>query len=143
MLEWFFGPEVREKKGVLRQNIAANIVDGSMYAFGISFVSIQTVIPVMVKHISGSDFAVGLVPVLWTAGFNFPQIFIANHAQRFPYKMRLFLQTAFFQRVPWMLLALLSFFMLGRLSPTASSVSSSCLLSPRLQAVSAFQFGLT
>ena len=123
MLEWFFGPEVREKKGVLRQNIAANIVDGSMYAFGISFVSIQTVIPVMVKHISGSDFAVGLVPVLWTAGFNFPQIFIANHAQRFPYKMRLFLQTAFFQRVPWMLLALLSFFMLGRLSPTSGIVS--------------------
>jgi MFS family permease len=94
-----------------------------MYAFGISFVSLQTVIPVMVKHISGSDFAVGLVPVLWTAGFNFPQIFIANHAQRFPYKMNLFLRTAFAQRVPWLLLALLSFFMLGRLSPTAGTVS--------------------
>jgi MFS family permease len=94
-----------------------------MYAFGISFVAIQTVIPVMVKHISGSDFAVGLVPVLWTAGFNFPQIFIANHAQRFPYKMQLFLRTAFLQRVPWLLLALLSFFMLGRLSPTAGTLS--------------------
>ena len=121
MLEWFFGPEVGEKRGVLRKNLVANIVDGGMYAFGIGFVSIQTVIPVMVKHISGSDFAVGLVLVLWTAGFNFPQIFIANHAQRFPYKMRLFLQTAFLQRVPWLLLALLSFFLLGRLSPTADT----------------------
>jgi len=121
VLEWFFGPEVREKRGVLRQNVVANIVDGGMYAFGISFVSLQTVVPVMVKHISDSDFAVGLVPVLWTAGFNFPQIFIANHAQRFPYKMRLFLQTAFLQRVPWLLLALLSFFMLGRLSPTSGT----------------------
>jgi len=121
VLEWFFGPEVREKRGVLRQNVVANIVDGGVYAFGISFVSLQTVFPVMVKHISGSDFAVGLVPVLWTAGFNFPQIFIANHAQRFPYKMRLFLQTALVQRVPWVLLALLSFFMLGRLSPTAGT----------------------
>jgi MFS family permease len=123
VLDWFFGPEVGKKRGVLRQNLTANIVDGSMYAFGISFVSLQTVIPVMVKHISGSDFAVGLVPVLWTAGFNFPQIFIANHAQRFPFKMRLFLQTAFVQRLPWILLALLSFFMLGRLSPTAGTVS--------------------
>lgn len=121
MLEWFFGPEVREKQGVLRQNVVANIMDGALYAFAIGFVSIQTVIPVMVKHISGSDFAVGLVLVLWTAGFNFPQIFIANHAQRFPYKMRLFLQTAFLQRVPWLLLALLSFFMLGGLSPTAGT----------------------
>jgi MFS family permease len=121
VLEWFFGPEVREKQGVLRQNVVANIIDGGMYAFGIGFVSIQTVVPVMVKRISGSDFAVGLVLVLWTAGFNFPQIFIANHAQRFPYKMRLFLQTAFLQRIPWLLLALLSFFMLGRLSPTAGT----------------------
>jgi len=123
MLEWFFGPEVAEKRSVLRQNVILNIADGSVYAFGISFVSLQTVIPVMVKHISGSDFAVGLVPVLWTAGFSFPQIFIANHVQRLPYKTRFFLQTAFAQRVPWLLLALLSFFMLGRLSPTAGTVS--------------------
>ncbi|MCX6134826.1 MAG: MFS transporter [Ignavibacteriales bacterium] len=121
MFEWFFGPEVGEKRGVLRQNIAANIIDGGMYAFGISFVSIQTVIPVMVKRISGSDFAVGLVLVLWAAGFNFPQIFIASRAQRFPYKMRLFLQTAVVQRIPWLMLALLSFFILGRLSPTAGT----------------------
>ena len=123
MLEWIFGPEVGDKKGVLRQNIVANIIDGAMYAFGISFVSLQVVVPVMVKRISDSDLAVGLVPVLWTAGFNFPQIFIASHAQRFPYKMRLFLRTAFYQRVPWPLLAFLSFFMLGRLSPTAGIVS--------------------
>lgn len=121
VLTWIFGPGVRERQGVLRKNIVANIVDGGAYAFGISFVSLQTVIPVMVKHISNSDFAVGLVPVLWTAGFYFPQIFIANHAQRFPYKMRLFLQTAFVQRVPWLLLSLLSFFMLGQLGPTAGT----------------------
>jgi MFS family permease len=123
VLEWIFGPEVGDRSGVLRQNVLANIVDGAMYAFGISFVSLQVVVPVMVKHISNSDLAVGLVPVLWTAGFNFPQIFIANHAQRFPFKMRLFLQTALFQRIPWLLLALLCFFMLGWLSPTAGTIS--------------------
>jgi MFS family permease len=122
VLDWFFGSAVRKKRGVLRQNLVANVVDGSAYAFGIAFVSIQTVIPVMVKHISGSDFAVGLVPMLWTAGFNFPQIFIANHAQRFPYKMPLFLRTAFAQRVPWLMLALLSFFILGRLTPAADTL---------------------
>jgi MFS family permease len=116
VLDWFFGSQVKEHTGVLRQNLVANIADGALYAFGIGFVSLQTVVPVMVKHISDSNFAVGLVPVLWTAGFNFPQIFIANHAERFPFKMRLFLQTAFFQRIPWLLLALLSFFFLGRLS---------------------------
>ncbi len=119
MLDWFFGSQVRENSGVLRQNLVANIADGALYAFGMGFVSLQTVVPLMVKHISDSNFAVGLVPVLWTAGFNFPQIFIANHAERFPFKMRLFLKTAFFQRIPWLLLALLSFFLLGRVNSTS------------------------
>ena len=122
MLKWFFGSRVRENPRVLQQNLTSNIVDGSMYAFGIAFVSIQTVVPVMVKHISGSNFAVGLVTVIWTAGFNFPQIFIAKYAERFSFKMRLFLKTAFLQRVPWFLLALLSFFLLGRVSPAAGTL---------------------
>ena len=122
MIDWFFGTQAKDKTSALRQNLVSNIVDGAMYAFGIGFVSLQTVVPVMVKHISDSNFAVGLVPVLWTAGFNFPQIFIANHAERFPFKMRLFLQTAFLQRVPWLLLALSSFFLLGRLSSSAGTV---------------------
>ena len=122
MFDWFFGTHAETKTSALRQNLVSNIVDGAMYAFGIGFVSLQTVVPVMVKHISDSNFAVGLVPVLWTAGFNFPQIFIANHAERFPFKMRLFLQTAFLQRVPWLMLALSSFFLLGRLSSSAGTV---------------------
>jgi len=92
-----------------------------MYAFAIGFVSMQTVIPVMVKNISHSSFAVGLVPLIWTAGFNAPQIFIANYVERFPFKKRLFLRTAFLQRVPWFMLALLWFFGLGELSPSAGT----------------------
>ena len=122
MLDWFFGLRAKDHPGVLRQNLVANIVDGAMYAFGIGFVSIQTIVPVMVKNISGSDFAVGLVPLLWTAGFNAPQILIASYAERFPFKRRIFLQTAFFQRVPWFLLALLSFFLLGSLSSAAGAL---------------------
>jgi MFS family permease len=123
VLDLFFGRSVSgENHGVLRNNLNANIIDGAVYAFGFGFVSLQTVLPVMVNHISGNAFAVGLVPVLWTAGFNFPQIFIANYTERFPFKMRLFLQTAFLQRVPFFLLTLLSFFLLGRLSSAAGTL---------------------
>jgi len=123
VLDWFFGLREEDGAEVLRKNLVANIVDGSMYAFGIAFVSLQTVVPVMVKHISNSEFAVGLVPVLWTAGFNFPQIFIANHAERFRFKMRLFLQTALYQRIPWIMLALLSFFFLDRMGSFGGTVA--------------------
>lgn len=121
LLHLFFGSAIGQASPVLRRNLLANIVDGSVYAFGIGFVSIQTIMPVMVKKISGSDVAVGLVPLIWTAGFNGPQIFIANATERLPFKMRLFLQTALTQRVPWLVLSLLSFFVLGRVSPSLES----------------------
>lgn len=119
MLDWFFGSGIRQAPGVLRRNLSANIFDGALYAFGIGFISIQTVVPVMVKNISNSNFAVGLVPLIWTAGFNAPQILIANYVERFPFKQRLFLRTAFLQRVPWLLLAALSFFILGGIGSSA------------------------
>jgi MFS family permease len=107
---------------VWRQNLVANLMDAAMFAFGMSFVSLQTVLPVFVKRIGGSSFAVALIPVLWTAGFNFPQIFIANYVQRFPYKKRLFLKTALVQRVPWLLLALLTFFVIDQVGPSGGAV---------------------
>jgi len=106
----------------LQQNLVANVMDGAMFAFGMSFVSLQTVLPVFVKRIGGSSFAVGLIPVLWTAGFNFPQILIANYVQRFPYKKNLFLKTALIQRLPWFLLALLAFLVIDRTGSSGGAV---------------------
>ena len=122
MLDWFFGSGIKQAPETLRKNLVANIVDGSVYAFGIAFVSIQTIIPVMVKNISGSTFAVGLVPLIWTAGFNAPQIFIASYVERFPFKRPFFLKTALLQRIPWLLLSLLCFFVLGSLGASSGTI---------------------
>ncbi|MCI0699186.1 MFS transporter [candidate division KSB1 bacterium] len=98
----------------LKWNFVANVCDGAIFSLAMSFVSLQTVLPVFVKKIGGSNVAVGLIPVLWTVGFNFPQIFIANFTQRFARKNKLVLTTAMVQRTPWLLLALLSFFLVAR-----------------------------
>lgn len=97
----------------LKWNFVANVCDGAIFSLAMSFVSLQTVLPVFVKKISGSNVAVGLIPVLWTVGFNFPQIFIANYTQRFARKKKLMLTTAMVQRTPWLLLALFSFFFIA------------------------------
>lgn len=77
-----------------------------------SLVSQQAVLPVFVKNIGGGNIALGMIPVLWTFGFNFPQVLIASYAQRLPRKKGLLLRTAIGQRVPWLLLALFAFFVL-------------------------------
>lgn len=92
----------------LRQNFIANVLDGAFFAFGLAFVSQQTVLPVFVHQIGGGNVAIGLIPVFWMLGFNLPQIFIAGHAQKLPAKKRLLLKTAFGQRLPWLLLGLLT-----------------------------------
>jgi len=101
-----------EEQSTTRVNLIANVLDGSFYAFGMSFVSLQTIIPVFVQTMGGTNVAVGLVPVLWTFGFNFPQILIVRHVQKLPWKKSLFMKTSFIQRVPWLLMSMVCFFLL-------------------------------
>jgi MFS family permease len=99
---------------VAGRNFAANVMDGTFFALAMSFVSQQTVLPVFVKAIGGGNIAVGLIPVLWTFGFSFPQVFIARNAQRANEKKGLLLLTAMGQRIPWLLLALVPLVLEGR-----------------------------
>jgi MFS family permease len=101
---------------ILRKNFIANVLDGAFFSFGMSFVSMQTVLPVLIKKIGGGNITIGLIPVFWIIGFNFPQILIASYAQRFRIKKRLMLKTAMGQRIPWLLLALLAYFIIPRVN---------------------------
>ena len=99
-----------------RRNFLLNWMDGTFFAFGMSFVPIVTVLPVFVQQIGGSNIAVALVQAVWIIGFNFPQIFIANYTRQLPYKKPFFLKTAALQRLPWLLMALLCFFVVNNVS---------------------------
>jgi len=92
-------------------------MDGALYAFAMSFVSLSTVLPLFVKKIGGGNIAVGLIPVFWTIGFNFPQIFMSNYARQLPFKKKFVLKTALLQRLPWLLLVIFSFCWIGRVNP--------------------------
>lgn len=100
----------------VRRNFAANVMDGAFFSLAMSFVSQQALLPVFVKAIGGGNIAVGLIPVLWTFGFNFPQVFIARNAQRATEKKKLLLLTAMGQRIPWLLLGLVPLVLVGRAS---------------------------
>lgn len=119
MVKWFVGSKADYTQPFVRRNFVANVTDGALFAFGLSFVSLNTVLPLFVKKMGGSSLAVGLIPVIWIVGFNIPQILVANFTQRFPLKKGLFLRTAFVQRLPWLLLAFFSFWMLESIDTSA------------------------
>jgi MFS family permease len=97
-------------------NFFANVMDGALFAFAMSLVSIQTVLPIFVRDMGGGNVAVGLIPVVYTLGFNFPQWLIAGYAQRQVYLKPLLLRTAMGQRVPWLLLAVATYAVVGNVS---------------------------
>ncbi len=106
----------------VKKNFFLNVFDGSVYSFAMSFVSLQTVLPVFIKKISGSDIAVGLIPVIWSIGFNFPQILVSNHVRKLGYKKPWMLKTALVQRVPWLVMAFLSYFLVDSLDNSTALI---------------------
>lgn len=100
----------------VKRNFILNVFDGAIFAFGMAIVAQNTVIPVFIKTIGGSSIAIGLIPVVWTIGFNFPQIIIANYARHVKRKKDLLLVTGFFQRVFWLILGLFTYYLLEKLT---------------------------
>jgi MFS family permease len=117
MLNRFLNLQAHEHDTTLKHNFFVNVMDGGLFAFALSFVSLQTVLPVFVKSIGGSNIAVGLLPVIWAVGTHLPQIFIAGYVQQVSFKKRLMLKTGLLQRMPWLILALVTFFILSELPP--------------------------
>ena len=93
----------------MRRNFTLNVVDGAVFTFGLGFASRSTVLPVFVKHIGGDSISISLIPVLWILGFNLPQITIANYTTSVSPKKPLLLKTGLAQRLPWLLMAVVSF----------------------------------
>ena len=120
MPDLFKSKHFRDEK--VKRNFFLNVFDGSVYSFAMSFVSLQTVLPIFIKKISGSDIAVGLIPVIWLVGFNFPQIFVSNHVRRLGYKKPWMLKTALVQRIPWLVLAFLSYFLVDSLDNSTALI---------------------
>jgi MFS family permease len=112
VVNWF---DEYSEEPYVKRNFFANTFDGALYSFAMSFVSLSTVMPVFVKNVTGSNIFVGLIPVLWTLGFNFPQILMANYVRRLPFKKPLLILTALGQRLPWLFLAIFSFLFIGEI----------------------------
>ena len=53
-------------------------MDGALFGLAMSFVSYNTILPVFIQQVGGSDVAIGSVPVLWTIGMNFPQVIVVR-----------------------------------------------------------------
>jgi MFS family permease len=69
-----------------RWNFGVNLLDIVFIIMGVSLVSRETVLPLLVSRLTPSPLAIGLIPAMYSLGFYLPQLFTANFAEGLPRK---------------------------------------------------------
>lgn len=88
-------------------NFRTNLLDGTFFWFGTSFIASQTIIPAFVSNLTPNPIAIGLVAAIASAGWFLPQLFTANWVQSLSIKKDVPVKIGFYsQRIPLLLLPL-------------------------------------
>mgnify|MGYP001027958455 CR=1 FL=1 len=100
-----------------RRNFFLLVCDFALFGFGMSFVSMVTILPVFVSSLTTSSVAVGMISSIMILGFNLPQIFVSRKVEAFPKKKPYLMKITLGERIPWLLLAILSFAQASSMEP--------------------------
>lgn len=88
-----------------RHNYIVNVLDGAFFWFGYSFIAPAVILPLYVNHLTSNKLILGLVAVIGSTGYFFPQLFTANKVEQIAVKRDLPVKLGFFtERVPVLLL---------------------------------------
>ena len=94
----------RDPSAVKRRNVRLHFVEGALYIASLGILNVQTVYPSLVRHLGGSEVAVGLLPVIAYGAYFLPQILGANLTTRHPYRRPFILKISLLQRFAILLL---------------------------------------
>ncbi|MCB0068181.1 MAG: hypothetical protein KDD77_13550, partial [Caldilineaceae bacterium] len=95
----------------LTWNFTVNLIDIAFITLGISLVSRDTVLPVLVSTLTDSNLAIGLIAALYGLGIYLPQLFTANFTERLRYKKPfVMLVGSVGERLPYLLMGVAVWF---------------------------------
>jgi MFS family permease len=104
-------PENGEYFADERKNFILFVLDGVFFRGSMAFWDPSTVLPSLVHDLFGSRFLTGLIPAFRYGGWYLPQLLVARHSDRMPYKKRLLLAGYLVAATVFSFLALLLFIM--------------------------------
>ncbi|MBI4495296.1 MAG: MFS transporter [Chloroflexi bacterium] len=92
----------------LWRNALALGADNALYLGGAGFVSLATVLPAFAERLGASNLALGALPAVMTLGWFVPGVFTASHVEGLARKLPFVLKYTVFERLPLLLIALLT-----------------------------------
>ena len=101
-------------------NNFVSITDGAFFSLGMGFTSLNTILTLFVRNLTTSNILLSFATIIAMLGSYLPQIFIANYTETVKWKKPLTAYFGIFQRLPWLIMAILTYSLQG--------ISSSWLL---------------
>lgn len=100
-----------ERDKHFRHNYLVNVLDGSFFWLGYSFIAPGVILPLYVSHFTSNKLVIGFVAVLSSMGYFFPQLFTSNWVEQISVKKDLPVKLGFFtERLPLLILPFSVFF---------------------------------
>ena len=105
-----------------RWNFTFNVLDGSTFWFGYSFLAPAVILPLYVSHYTGNALLIGLIATIATAFWLVPQIFTANWVEHVPVKVKIMIYQGFYlERLPLLVLPVVTWLLIGK--PAAALIA--------------------
>ena len=88
-------------------NFSVNLIDITFITLGLSLISRETIMPLLVSQMTDSKIAIGLIPAIYILGFYLPQLLVANYSEGLKWKKPfVMLLGGLGERVPYLLMGL-------------------------------------
>jgi MFS family permease len=112
----------------VRFNAIVNILDGAFFGSALGFASFTTIIPLFVSQLTDSAILIGLAPAIHSIGWQLPQIFTANRIRRLSRFKPMTLAMTIHERLPFLGLALLAWYLTDMKPSTALILTFAMLI---------------
>lgn len=93
-----------------RWNFIVDSIDYALFSLGMTFGSIQTLLPLFAKHLGAGNIEIGFIPAIANLGWAIPAIIGAKYSENYKRKLDLVLKVTIGERLPYLFMALIAFF---------------------------------
>jgi MFS family permease len=112
----------------LRHNLGTLGADYALFVVGMTFASQSTILPAFAEHLGATNLVIGAIPALMTLGWFLPSLFAAPYTTTLPRKLPFVLRWTIWERVPFVVLALVAFLLAGPAPRLSLVLFLACLL---------------
>ena len=95
----------------VRWNALTLGADFALFLAGLAFASQSTILPAFAEHLRAPNLVIGAIPAVMTLGWHLPSLFAAGHTESLSRKLPFVLRLTLWERVPFLVLALVAFFL--------------------------------